>query len=308
MFGKKKPAAPTRRLRTPETSEQSRQERYSPVYYRNRTITGSSSSGVQAASEQSGHLQSDRTKAHALAQVRRRVALIGLLCLGVAMCVVLFMWQFVGTVRVHGLNASVQDQRRYEAVISEYFSHRPFERFRFALNTGELTRFMAAKTPEVERVARVSPTGVIESDFVLKMREPLVGWAIDGTQYFVDARGISFTQSYFGQPSVQIDDQTGVTPEAGQAIASNRFLGYVGKVIAEAKKRGYTVTEVIIPAGTTRQVEMKLKDRQFSVKLSIDRGVAMQIEDMDKAVQYFAAHGQAVSLIDVRVENRAYYR
>lgn len=310
MIGKRKPPTqvPRRRRDDDDAGEKSLQESYSPVYFRNRTMTGSLSSDVRAASEQSGSLQSDRSRMHALARLRSRIITIGLVALLVSLLVAGFMWQFIGKVTIHGANARVDDQSRYEEIIDDYFEMRPLERFRFAINMDALNSYMALHAGEVHSIASITASDIIESDFILKMREPIVGWAIDDRQYYVDSDGMTFELSYFGRPAVQIDDQTGVTPESGQAIASNRFLGYVGRIIAETQKLSYKVTEVIIPPGTTRQVEMKLEGQPFVVKLSIDRGVAVQVEDMDRAIKYLASQNRKTEIIDVRVENRAYYR
>ena len=92
------------------------------------------------------------------------------------------------------------------------------------------------------------------------------------------------------------------------AIASNRFLSFVGRVVSLTKASGYTVVQAMLPAETTRELEIKLKEGDYLVKLSIDRPVGEQVEDMIAAVRYFTGSGQTPKYIDVRVSGKAFYQ
>jgi hypothetical protein len=192
--------------------------------------------------------------------------------------------------------------------INDYLGAHPLSRFRFALDTHDLALYLETVVPEIGDVTNVSLGSIGETNFTVAMRHPVAGWTINNVQYFVDAAGIAFQKNYFTRPSVQIVDNSGVALEQGTAIASNRFLGFVGRVVALSKSRGYTVTQAIIPKGTTRQLEIVLKEISSHVKLSVDRAVGEQVEDMARALNYLKAHKSIPSYIDVRVSGKAFYK
>jgi hypothetical protein len=117
-----------------------------------------------------------------------------------------------------------------------------------------------------------------------------------------------FEKNYYETPSVQIIDESGISPEQGSAVASARLLSFVGKVVAQAEEGNYQVTEAILPVGTTRQLEIRLKDVQPLIKLSIDRGAGEQVEDMIRVLRYLNSKGLSPSYVDVRVTGRAVYQ
>jgi hypothetical protein len=184
---------------------------------------------------------------------------------------------------------------------------RPIERLRFLTNQAALNDYIKAKLPEVASVRVSDNAGFGKSTFYMVMRQPLAGWSIQGRQQYVDASGTAFTRNYYPTPAVQIVDNSGIRPESGQ-IASNRFLSFVGRTVGLAKAQGYTVTQVAIPIATTRQVELRVEGIPYPIKLSVDRGVGEQIEDMARAIHWFQQQNQTPQYIDVRVSGKAFYR
>lgn len=312
---KQKNDAPRRRQSSGHAGDERReraQERESEQHYifrRNRTLTGSSSNHIDSAAALSGDLQSSRTHAHHLHLQRRKImTMLGGI---VVVCgfIGALIFNFTATPVVSSPDNSVSlEAARYEKVLDSYLSNYPFERFRFVFSNERLNNYLQSATPEIERVRQEGFAGFGKSDFKIEMRKPVAGWVIGGKQYFVDAAGIPFEKNYYASPSVEILDQSGVPQETGTAIASTRFLAFVGRVVSEADARGLIVEKAIIPSGTTRQLEVQIQGRGYPVKLSLDRGAAVQVEDMQKALQYFDSKGQAPRYIDVRVSGKAFYQ
>lgn len=68
------------------------------------------------------------------------------------------------------------------------------------------------------------------------------------------------------------------------------------------------IERAIIPRGTTRQIELVAKGKEYPVKLSLDRSVGEQIEDMHRSITYFESKKAAIEYIDVRVPGKAFYK
>ena len=300
---KAKNDAPRRRqnngdfVRTPSIPDAGTQFR------RNQTL-----SGVRRPEEEP---VSERTRMHRLARKRRNVGAIFTLVLGVIIVLAILLSQFTGHVIVAGasqvVNRAIQPIS-YEKAINDYFGLHPVERLRFALNETALSAYVTVILPEVSHVSLTSTSNVVESNFTLTVRKPVAGWQINGHQYYVDATGVVFQNNYYETPTVQIVDQSGVSPEQGTIVASARLLSFVGRVVALAGQGRYTVTQAILPSGTTREIDSQLKDVQPLIKLSIDRGAGEQVEDMIRSLNYLKSVSRGATYIDVRVSGRAVYQ
>lgn len=310
IFSKKQSNLPRRRMQAGKlavrATESSLEERY--TFRRNRTITGSAASGVSSVTESNAQLKSPRVQAHELTQKRRHIG--GILLTVLLGCVILFslISQFTARPVVKTGDSSVKLDESYEKIFQSYFMSRPIERLRFLTNTNQLNDFVQSKAPEVSNVQISGGAGFGESVFVLTMREPIAGWNIHGQQQYVDTTGTAFIHNYFASPSVQIVDNSGIQVQAGQAVASNRFLGFVGRAVGLAKTLGYNVQQVIIPSGTTREVELRVEGVTYPIKLSVDRPAGEQTEDMTRVIAYLKARSINPEYVDVRVAGKAFYK
>lgn len=271
-------------------------------FRRNQTLSGVKRPETEAVSE--------RTRMHHLARRRRNISAVFTLVLIVIVLLGALLSQFTGRVIVAGSSAALTHAIQpavYEKTIEDYLAIHPVERLRFAMNETALSTYVSSVLPEVSHVKLTSTDNIVESDFTLTLRKPIAGWQINGHQYYVDETGVVFQNNYYDTPTVQIVDQSGVSPEQGSIVASARLLSFVGKIVSLAGQGKYTVTQAILPSGTTRELEIQLKDVQPLVKLSIDRGAGEQIEDMTRSLNYLQSQGKSAQYIDVRVSGRTAY-
>ncbi len=281
------------------------------TFGRNRTITGTRSDNINVSSLNKPGIDSNRSHVHNLARKRRKVLYI----LGISVFSIVFIYwlliQFTAVVRVTSSDASISskiESSTYVKSIEDYLGLHPLERFRFALNKDNLVSYIASTLPDVENVTRTSSDGIGVTSYNLLFRRGVASWSIDNNKYFVDSKGVAFENNYYNDSTVEIVDQSGISVQGGVTIASNKFLGFVGKTVSIAASKGYTVTQAIIPNDTTRQLQIHIKGIAPFVKLSIDRPVGEQIEDMDKSIKYLSSRGQSPAYVDVRVSGKAFYR
>ncbi|HYG84117.1 MAG TPA: hypothetical protein VD907_04510 [Verrucomicrobiae bacterium] len=315
LFRSKQNTDTPRRRRSSEPVRQPKlmqgQDEY--TFRRSRTITGSVSSEVKVASEQKAQLKSPRLQEHEL-RARRRKLLSGLaiiLCL--AASIYWLLTQFTARVVIHGYTPKpikAINSPEYAEAIQQYLRERPFERLAFALNQEQLSGYVQKKHPEVATIQLDNDAAIGSSGFTIGLRVPVVSWRVAPKQYYVDGNGVSFERNMFNEPSVKIKDDTGLTLGAsGAAIASQRFLGFVGRVVILVNDSGIgTVSEVVMPAGTTRTVSIGLKGKGYTLKLHIDRDPAAQVEDARLAIAYMKPRNITPKYIDVRVAGKAFYR
>lgn len=279
------------------------------LFRRNRTLVGSSSASVSSASELSGDLRSPRAHVHHLTAHRRRLSSI---LFGVVIITGLLLWliyEFTANIHVSSANGGgAIDQVRYQQAIDSYFGIHPIERLRFALNEQQLTAHVSQQVPEVAAISSKGAAGFATGQFDIDFREPIASWLIGSQQYYVDRDGVSFRRNYFDPPHVRIIDQSGIPQAAGTAVASSRFLNFVGRTVDIAKTNGLIIEQAIIPASTTRQIELKVTGHTYPIKLSLDRPVGEQVEDMKNAIAYFDSKKVNPQYIDVRVSGKAFYQ
>mgnify|MGYP006147020189 CR=1 FL=1 len=93
---------------------------------------------------------------------------------------------------------------------------------------------------------------LLRGEVKLTFRKPVVSWDIKGQKYYVDANGDAFQINYYGEPAVTVVDESGIDPSTG-AIASGRFLRFMGRLISLIDSSGVTtVTGVVLTLGVTR--------------------------------------------------------
>ncbi len=309
IFSKNKSNIPRRRYaqKTDTTSTSTH------VFKRNRTLTGTTSNRFSSSTSANADLKSPRTHVHSLSIQRRKVSTILVIIFISAIPIWLLIVNFTATVSIGvsniGLSKTV-DKGRYQYVVQNYLDQNPISRLTFFLNQSNLSDFVSSKLPEVSKVTQGRAVGLGVTNFTITMRSPVAGWQINNKQYYVDSSGFAFDLNYFPNPSVQIVDNSGITYKPGTttAIASNRFLSFVGRIVSLTKTNGYTVTQALLPPNTTRELEVRLKETSYYIKLSIDRPAGEQVEDMVTAIRYFTSRGQTPGYIDVRVSGKAFYK
>lgn len=282
------------------------------TFHRNRTLTGTSSNNFDSVNSSINDFESTRSHVHRLSNQRRKVSSIILIVFLSTMALWMIVCNFTASATISLSDTTIVksiNTKKYIDVIQSYLDTNPISRFTFFTSNIELTKYVSERLPEVKNVTVRGMSGIGSTNFAITMRTPVAGWTINGKQYYVDSSGVPFEINYFEAPAVQIIDNSGASVKTSNstAIASKRFLSFIGKVVSSAKFKGYTITEAILPSGTARELEIKIKENGFLAKLTIDRSAGEQVGDMSKAIEYFTARGLAPKYIDVRVSGKAYY-
>jgi cell division septal protein FtsQ len=256
-------------------------------------------------------MESIRVKTQKLTNHRRKIGLIFSVSAIIVFLLISLIIQLTGSVMVSYSSAKVNKNvniEQYKSAMEKYLNDNPLSRFRSALNSSDLDKYMLINYPEVLSVKDNGKNNIYETNYYFTFRQPVAGWQIDDNKYYVDDKGVSFRLNYFTEPTLQVVDNSGIKLDKGAAIASNSFLAFVGTVVSETRKIGYVLTEASIPLDSTRELDIKLKGRETYVKLAVDRVVDAQVEDMNHAFVYLDSKNIRPSYIDVRVSGKAYYK
>ena len=91
-------------------------------------------------------------------------------------------------------------------------------------------------------------------------------------------------------------------------LASDRFIGFIGRTVSRLQTQGFTASKVVLPASTTRQLLVSIEGLPYPIKFSVDRSAGEQAEDAARSVRYLAGKGITPEYLDVRVPGKAYYK
>ena len=287
-------------VRTPSTNSTSN------VFRRSRTLTGSISSHVVAAVENVSQLKSPRLEEHELRGHRRK--LTGLLAVSIV-AMIATAWLIDSTiVFIQPSQGSIVTARQL-ALVDEYLSSRPLERFSFVLDQSQLTRAVQAKAPEVAAITINGDNKYAQYDVTVTERTPIAQWKLGQDIYLVDAEGVAYQDGNISTVGLlQVKDESGL-PLASQKVASARTMQFIGRVVAQLQAQDAgTVVEVILPPGMLKQIDVVLESRPYRIKLNTDRSPEGQAADILAALRFIDARQIVPAYIDARVEGKAFYR
>lgn len=279
------------------------------AFRRSRTMTGSLSNNVRAAAETHADLQSGRLKHHMLRKKRRFLFVYFLVTVGVIGLMTMLLNQSMLSVRLLALvGAPSAPTTSYAQSIDTYLSTHPNERFSFSLRSDALTSSLQQQFPEVLSVQVVAQPWLQAAKATITLRHPIASWTLGTTKYYIDDHGIAFLHNYLSEPTLIVEDKTGIDPATGGTVASERMVHYIGRLVALLSKAGYTVEKLELPAGTSREVDVRLVGKAYVLKISLDRDPAGQVADIVSAVNYFTVKAVSPTYADVRVSSKLYYK
>ncbi len=269
-------------------------------YRRNRTLNSRQTISPLEASE--------RLEAHELVKKRRSVARrLFMTAVGLAIIVsLLFQLTIDISIQTPDMKSS-NSSKKYVAALNEYYSAHPAERFRFFLNNNDLKQFFLQKAPEVKNI-RIEGDFLARSAVKLTFRQPVAQWSSGGKVYFVDDGGVTFEQNYFDTPAVAVRDESGLPTRGGQEVINRQFLSFLGQAVSAFAQYKIKVSEATLPASTVRQVWFKVEGRATQVRMTVDRSAQSQVKQAIIMLEYLGKTGSVPEYIDVRVDQRSFYK
>lgn len=279
------------------------------AFRRSRTLTGTTSSRVATSAESRGQLKTERLKLHENRQFRRKFMRVLAIVALVALILVYIAFNYIGSVPVTYTQPGTSPPvSAYMQSAHEYLAAHPLQRFGFSIDARQLESFLQAQHPEITAASLSKAWYGGQSALSVIFRRPLVVWRSRTQTFFVDSEGIAFGYNHFTSPLVTVTDQSGITPDQNQAIASARFIRFLGLLVADVNAIGKgAVASVIIPPAT-REVDLKLAGRSTLFKTHIDRDPKQQAEDIKRSLDFFDARRVTPQYLDVRVAGKAFYQ
>ncbi len=108
-------------------------------------------------------------------------------------------------------------------------------------------------------------------------------------------------------PTIEVIDEDSSAAAGGSITA--RMKEYIGQAEADFRELGYVPTKAVIPKGTIREVDFYLDGKPGFIKMIIDRGTGVSVEDADRMIRYLEGAGITnYTYIDVRIDGKAFWK
>ena len=117
-----------------------------------------------------------------------------------------------------------------------------------------------------------------------------------------ETRELELAQVAEPEPTVPIIDEN-----AGDNI-SLRVKEFVVNLEADLASKQIRINRVVLPAQKAREIRVFIEERNEYYKMNLDRGSAVQAEDLARMKHYLEEKGIEPGYVDLRVEGRAYYK
>lgn len=130
--------------------------------------------------------------------------------------------------------------------------------------------------------------------------------AIMGLIAYTSARGAVEEARRVPEQKAEYHLQAELVDETGHEQISGRMREFIGQVEQDFKEAGYTVSRVTLPAQTSREILVDLEGRKGYIKMTMDRGAGVGVEDAVRVINYLGE--REVEYMDVRLEGKAYFK
>ncbi len=110
------------------------------------------------------------------------------------------------------------------------------------------------------------------------------------------------------KPRTEYEVTVPVIDEDGKGQISARMKEYIGRLEKDFQDLGYTVRQVTLPTGTSRELFVDLVGKEAYFKVSMDRDSAVSAEDAVRMLRYLEERELKAEYVDVRLEGKAYFR
>lgn len=111
--------------------------------------------------------------------------------------------------------------------------------------------------------------------------------------------------------NVPVADPEPTVPILNESVnegVSPRVKILIYRLENDAKSYGFSIDHVILPFQKAREIDVYVAERTEYYKLSIERGSAVQAEDISRMIRFLDEKKITPQYVDLRIEGKAYYK
>jgi hypothetical protein len=310
MFSKKQPPAPERRSRNPQLDT-----RPNTVfsYHANRSVRETNQlRDAEAIGEQEAQ-QTRRNPSKIPLRKRLRYAFATVIVIVFA-GLTLQLSSKVTVVPVGSAPSQLflQDSKIYAAAAQKQFSS-PLDRNKVTVDANKISTNLQKQFPELKVVSVSLPIFGNRPKMYIQPATPTVILVTNSGTFILDSNGralmnINQVPKAHELKIPAITDQSGLSIKAGQVALPQTTVAFITEVVGQVQAKGITIASLTLPQGTN-ELYLKANGAGYQVKFNLHGNAREEAGTYLATKQYLEGQKKTPGqYIDVRVENKAYYR
>lgn len=186
---------------------------------------------------------------------------------------------------------------------------------KLTINTGQIAKELQEKFPELAHVSVVLPIFGSQPAIHIQTARPALVLASSrtGGVFLVDDSGRAIMDAAKVAASVKeklpvVQDQSGLSVSVGSGALPGSNVDFITEVIGQLSAKGIRVTSMVLPA-VASELDIWIEGAPYFVKFNLRGDARVEAGAFLAVKQQLEREGKTPSsYIDVRVENKAYYR
>jgi hypothetical protein len=207
----------------------------------------------------------------------------------------------------------LRDKSTYQAAAQRIFASSVFNTNKLTIDVARIKKALTTQFPELADVSVSLPLVGRQPVIYLQPSTSRLVLSSQGASYVLDGTGKAIaggeqaaSLKNLGLPEVQ--DQSGLVVKLGSVAMPSTSVAFITEVARQLKAKDVAIGAMVLPLGTN-ELHVQVKDTPYTVKFNL------QGDAREEAGAFLATKAQLDAekkmpgqYIDVRVQNRVYYR
>lgn len=209
----------------------------------------------------------------------------------------------------------LRSMETYKEAAAEIMDDSLLNTNKLTVNTDRIAKAMEQRFPELESVSVTlhlvgrQPVVYIQPArpaLLLKTTEGMVLILDDAGRALIDSKNVPKLEKL---SLALVDDQSGLTADLGKIVLPGEDVAFISEVAGQLKAKKITLTTLTLPKDNPGQLDALVTGTPYIVKFNL-HGDARAQAGAYLSVRSFLEREHKVpsSYVDVRVENKAYYK
>lgn len=252
-------------------------------------------------------------------KVPRRVFGVSLVVLVVALALYSLFLAREPAIVVHaqadGRQLLLRSQETYQKAAQQVLGSSVANSNKLTINTDKVAQELQAQFPELGAVSVVLPFIGRQVAVHIQTSRPalLLASGQAGGVFLVDESGRAVLDASKVPVSVKerlpvVQDQSGLPVSVGDSVLPRDNIDFITEVMGQMAAKNIRVSAMTLPAGVS-ELDVHIEDAPYFVKYNLRGDARAAVGSFLAVKQHLEREGKVPSsYIDVRVENKAYYR
>ncbi|HJQ08851.1 MAG TPA: hypothetical protein VJ836_05225 [Candidatus Saccharimonadales bacterium] len=201
----------------------------------------------------------------------------------------------------------------YQQAANDIFASNALYRSKLTVDISAISARLLAQFPELEQAVVSLPLVGNQPTIYLRPRDAaLLLTAATGKPLIVDSTGRALMDASEASrlddlmlPVVQ--DQSGLHMNPGAVVLPSRSVAFIAEMTGQLKAKRLSVTDMALPRAAS-QLNVRISGTPYVIKFNLRGNARAEVGAFLAAKQHLEREGKIPSYIDVRVDNKVYYK